>query len=181
MVRRVGPFSFALLLPVLLVAQTEQTQDIWESLRYLEGAWAGQGEGVSGISSVTQEYDFILDGKYLRMTTRSVFEPQEKNPKGEIHEDMGIFSLDRARKTLVLRGFYVEGFVNQYVLDSTAEGGSLLTFVTENIENAPPGTQAKLVFERVSENELKQSFFVAFPGQELTCYSVNTLKKQLAQ
>ena len=41
------------------------------------------------------------------MKTRSVFEPTEKNPKGEIHEDFGVFSYDRTRKTFVMRGFYV--------------------------------------------------------------------------
>lgn len=171
-------FILIILLPITLLGQADQDQDPWQLLRYLEGTWIGQGEGMSGTSSVTQEYNFILKEKYLQMKTRSVFKPQENNPKGEVHEDMGIFSFDGSRKQFVLRGFYVEGFVNQYVLDSIAEDKSLLTFVTENIENAPPGTKAKLVFKRVSDTELEQSFFVAFPGQEYSCFSVNKLKKK---
>ncbi len=167
-----------LLLPVLLMAQTEQKPDAWKPLRYLEGTWVGHGEGMSGASSVTQDYNFILNSQYLQMKTRSVFKPQEQNPKGEVHEDMGIFSFDGSRKKFVMRGFYVEGFVNQYVLDSITDDGSLLTFVTENIENAPAGTKAKLIFKRISDEELEQSFFVAFPGQEFSCYSVNKLKKK---
>lgn len=175
---RKSVYVLILLLPVMLLSQTEPDQDIWQPLRYLEGSWMGEGEGMSGTSVVEQEYSFLLQGKYLQMTTRAVFKPQEKNPKGEIHEDMGIFSYDQARKKFMLRGFYVEGFVNQYILESVAEEGSLLTFVTEVIENAPPGTKAKLTFKRLSDSELEQSFFVAFPGQELTCLSVNTLKKK---
>ena len=137
----------------------------------------GQGEGVSGTSSVTQEYEFILGGKYLQMTTRSLFEPQEKNPKGEVHEDMAIFSLDLTRKTLVLRGFYIEGFVNQYVLDSLSSDDKTFTFMSEAIENAPPGTKAKLIFKIITDGQMEQSFHVAFPGKEFSCYSVNKLKR----
>lgn len=49
--------------------------------------------------------------------------PTEKNPKGEVHEDFGIFSYDQARKTFVMRGFYVEGFVNTYVMDEISGDG----------------------------------------------------------
>jgi hypothetical protein len=109
----------------------------------LEGTWEGKGEGMSGVSSVIQEYQFILDRRFLRMTTQSTFKPQEKNPKGEIHEDLGIFSFDQSRRVFVLRSFYVEGFVNQYVFNPFSENSESMEFVTESVENAPPGTKAK--------------------------------------
>jgi hypothetical protein len=84
-----------------------------------------------------------------------------------------------SRKTFVLRGFYVEGFVNQYVLDSITDGGKTLSFLTETIENAPPGTKAKLVFKRIKDNELEQSFHVSFPGQEFSCLSTNRLTRRI--
>ncbi len=166
----------ALVFPLLMSAQQDKTVDIWEPLQFLEGIWEGQGDGMSGISTVTQEYRFILNNNFLRITTHSVFKPQEKNPKGEIHEDLGYFSYDQSRKIFVLRGFYIEGFVNQYT-GSFSEDGKTLTFVTENIENAPPGTKAKLVFIKLNENELEQSFHVAWPGGDYSCFSTNTLKK----
>lgn len=80
---------FLVLIPVLLAAQTEQKKDVWEPLRFLEGTWEGEDPGVS---KVTQAYQFVLNGNFLHMKTRSVFEPTENNPKGEIHEDFGILS-----------------------------------------------------------------------------------------
>lgn len=164
---------------VILVAAIVpgQQADPWKPLRFLEGTWEGYGDGMSGRSTVVQEYAFVLKGNFLRMTTRSEFKPQEKNPKGEIHEDFGIFSYDGGRKKIVLRGFYVEGFVNRYV-GETSEDGRTLTFETEAVENAPPGTKAKLVFLRKGEGELVQSFHVAFPGRDWSCMSTNSLKKK---
>ena len=42
----------------------------------------------------------------------------EKNPEGEIHEDLGLLSYDEAREIYVLREFHVEGYMNQYVVES---------------------------------------------------------------
>jgi hypothetical protein len=46
----------------------------------------------------------------------SIYPPQPKNEKGEVHEHWSFFSHDRARRTLVLRQFHQEGFVNQYAM-----------------------------------------------------------------
>ena len=166
------------LLTLMLSASAEDKPDIWQPLRHLEGLWEGTGDGMSGISSAAQEYRFILSGKFLKVTTRSIFKPQEKNPKGEIHEDLGIISYDQSRKKFVFRGFYIEGFVNQYVLEDISEDGKTLIFETENIENAPPGTKAKLIYKLISSNEMIEEFYVAFPGQELSCFNTNKLRKK---
>ena len=89
-------------------------KDIWQPLAFLEGIWQG---GKPGVSKVTQEYQFIFNRKFLQVKTKAVFEPTEKNPKGEVHEDLGIFSYDKFRKTFVFRQFHIEGFVNQYILE----------------------------------------------------------------
>jgi hypothetical protein len=169
---------FMLAFPAILLAQADQNKDVWLPLRVLEGVWEGRGDGMSGSSSVIQTYQFILNGKFLQMKTKSIFKPQEKNLEGEIHEDLGIFSFDNARKRIILRGFYVEGFVNQYVLNEISEDGKTFSLSTEQIENAPEGTLAKLVFKVLSSDEIDQSFYVAFPGQEYTCFSVNRLKRK---
>lgn len=38
----------------------------------------------------------------------------------------------------MLRQFHVEGFVNEYTLDSVSENGKVLEFVAVRIENIPP-------------------------------------------
>jgi hypothetical protein len=130
-----------------------------------------------GVSTVIQEYTFVLGVNFLGMDTRSVFKPQEENPKGEVHEDFGIFSYDGGREKFVLRGFCVEGFVNRYV-GEVSEDGMTLTFETEAVEKAPTGTRAKLVFLRKSERKLEQSFYVSLPGRDWSCMSTNYLKKK---
>lgn len=162
------------LLPLLVVAQTDKQTDIWHPLDFLGGKWEGHGQG----SVVTQEYRYILNKKFLEMKTKAVFEPSEKRPEGETHEDMGLFSFDQSRKQFVLRGFYVEGFVNTYILDNISDDGKTFTFVTEHIENAPPGTKAKLIFKVINPDELEQSFHVAWPEREFNCYSLNRLKRK---
>jgi hypothetical protein len=173
MIRRI--FVLFILVPILVAAQTEQKKDVWKPLRFLEGTWDGEDPGVS---KVTQVYQFVLNGNFLHMKTRSVFEPTEKNPKGEVHEDFGIFSYDQGRKTFVMRGFYVEGFVNTYVMDDMSDNGKTFTFLTEHVENAPEGTKAKLEFKVLGADEIEQSFHVAFPGREFSCLFIHNLKRQ---
>ena len=167
-----------LLIPLFSFAQQDQTANPWDHLRFLEGIWEGTGDGMSGISSVIQEYQFVLNGQFLRMTTKSIFRPQEKNPGGEVHEDFGVFSFDSSRKVFVLRNFYVEGFVNQYLFNPESQNGNIIDFAIESVENAPPGTKAKLIFKKINEDKIEQSFHVAFPGQEFNCFSTNILQRK---
>ncbi len=168
----------ALLLPLIAFAEDTEKKNPWDQLAFLEGTWEGTGDGMSGKSEITQTYKFILGDNFLEMRTRSVFAPQEKNPDGEIHEDLAIISYDKSQMIFVIRAFYVEGFVNKYVLSETSDAGKVLIFVTESVENGPPGTKAKLIFKQISDNELEESFFVAFPGQEFGCFSTNKLTKK---
>ncbi len=162
------------LLPAMIIAQTEKKKDVWEPLEFLEGRWEGHGQG----SVVNQEYRFVLNKKFLQMNTKAVFEPSEKRPEGEVHEDLGLFSYDQIRNKFVLRGFYVEGFVNTYILDTISDNGKTLAFVTEHIENAPPGTKAKLIFKIIKPDDLEQSFHVAWPDKGFSCYALNRLKRK---
>ena len=165
---------FIVLLPSLVVAQTEEIKDDWAALKFLEGKWIDEKPGVS---KVKQEYEFIFKGKYLQMRTKAVFEPTEKNPEGEVHEDLGIFSYDQFRKTFVFRQFHSEGFINQYILDKKDSATKELTFISEQIENAPEGTKAKVIFKFIAEDEIEQSFHVAWPGKEYACFALNKLKR----
>ena len=109
----------ALLPGAVAVAQPHQSAapDPFESVAFLIGRWEGTSEGQPGKGTLRREYERVLNGRFIRVRNRSEYPAQAKNPKGEIHEDEGYVSFDRARKRLVLRQFHVEGFVNQYLQD----------------------------------------------------------------
>ncbi len=167
-----------MLLPALVLGQADKKRDIWEPFHFLVGEWEGQGEGKSGISTVEKTFQFIMNREYIQSTTRAVFKPQEKNPKGEIHEDLGFFSYDHFRKKFVFRQFHIEGFINQYVLESISADGKMLVFDSEGFENAPPGWKTRIIYRILDEDTLEESFDIATPGKDLQCYILNTLKRK---
>jgi hypothetical protein len=84
----------------------------------------------------------------------STYPPSQQNQKGEVHQDKGFISYDRTRKTLVLRQFHIEGFVNQYKLESISLDGMTIVFISEAIENIPTGFRAKETYKVTGENEI---------------------------
>jgi len=167
-----------IILLAMIVAQASEKEDVWKPMKNLVGKWEGKGEGKSGNATVAKGFQFVLQGKFLQLKNKAVFEPQEANPKGEVHEDWGFFSSDRARKKIVFRQFHVEGFIIQYILDDISDDGKTLVFNSEQIENGPPGLKAKLTFKFVDNNTIEESFHLAFPGQDFSCYITNFLKRK---
>jgi hypothetical protein len=159
-------------------AQSAQQPDAWEPLKYFVGSWEGVAKGEPGAGKVEREYQFVLNGKFLQAINKSAYPPQEKNPKGEVHEDWGLFSYDRGRKLFVLRQFHVEGFVNQYALDRAASNDKTLVFVTESIENIPAGWRAREIYRILNNDEFVETFELAGPGKEFEVYSENRFKRK---
>ena len=145
---------------------------------YFAGSWEGTAKGQPGNGKVEREYQFVLNGKYLQAKNKSTYPPQEKNPKGEVHEDWGLFSYDRGRKQFILRQFHVEGFVNQYALDRAASNDKTLVFVTESIENIPAGWRARESYRILNSDEFVETFELAGPGKEFEVYSENRFKRK---
>jgi hypothetical protein len=142
----------------------------------LIGKWQGTSEGQPGSGTLTREYRMILGDRFVEEINRSVYLPQQKNPKGETHEHRSIFSYDRARKQIVFRQFHQEGFVNQYVLEPSTKAG-VLVFVTEAIENIPNGFRARETYTFMSANEFEEVFEIAEPGKDFELYSRARLKR----
>jgi len=42
-------------------------------------------------------YEFVMNGRFLHERNISPYPPQEKNPKGEVHEHWTMFSYDRTQ------------------------------------------------------------------------------------
>lgn len=161
----------------IVSAQTKKP-DTWEPLKFFVGKWEGTGKGEPGISRVQREYKFALNGKFLQASHKSTYAPQEKNPKGEIHEDLGFFSYDKARNQFVFRQFHVEGFVNHYVSTNLSPDGKTLIFETESIENIPAGYKGRETYKILNEDEFIETFEIAEPGKAYEVYSENRFKRK---
>jgi hypothetical protein len=161
------------------VSATWQAPTAAESLgplAALVGRWTGNTEGQPGKGTVEREYERVLGSRFIQIRNRSTYPPQEKNPKGEVHEDIGFFGFDSGRKRLVLRQFHSEGFVNQYVLDPTSTSDRLV-FTTEAIENIPAGWRARETYILIGPDQLDEIFELAEPGKEFELYSRNRLTR----
>jgi len=152
--------------------------DPWQPVRALLGSWEGDAQGDPGSGKSEREYRLTLNDRFIQVNGKSTYPPQEKNPKGEVHEDVGFISYDKAAQKLVLRQFYVEGFVNHYLLDSISEDGRTIVFLTVGIENIPNGWRGRETYQLVSDDEFVETFALAQPGKEFETYSQTRFRRK---
>ena len=165
--------TLAIMAPVGAAAQA----DPWSNIRFLEGKWQGSATGEPGKGVSSREYRFDMNGRFLSARNKSVWEPESAGVKPEVHEDFGMYSYDRALKKIVLRQFHVEGFVNEYVLDSVGADGKSIEFTTVRIENLAAGWRAKEAYRILSPDEFVETFSIAAPGKDFEVYSETHLKR----
>jgi hypothetical protein len=175
--RRALVALLALAGPAARGAEPPPAADPWQPLRRFVGDWAGSSNGRSGEATVTRRYAWALNERYLHETSTSVYPPQERNPKGERHEHWGLFSHDRLRKTLVLRQFHVEGFVNTYRRVDLPEWPAQLVFESESFENFNSSWRARERYEFVDEQAFVETFELAPPGKDFETYSRTRLQR----
>ncbi len=166
-----------LALAALVAGYGAAQTDPWVPLRFVEGRWEGKAAGEPGKGFSSREYRFELNGRFLSGRNKSVYEPKSPGGKPEVHEDFGMFSYDRTAKKIVLRQFHVEGFVNEYTLDSVGPDGKTLEFTTVRIENIAPGWRAKEAWRIVSPDEFVETFSLAGPGKDFSVYTETRLKR----
>lgn len=150
--------------------------DTLAPLARLVGRWTGTSEGQPGKGQVERQYERVLGSKFIQVRNRSIYPPQEKNPKGETHEDIGFFSFDSARKRVVFRQFHVEGFVNQYALEPSRTVDRVV-FISEAIENIPAGFRARETYVFSGSDQLEEIFEIAEPGKDFNVYSRSRLTR----
>lgn len=166
-----------LLVPILAQSQESTAKVPWDSLKFFVGHWQGTFQGQPGHGKGERHYEFVLRDKFLQLKNKSVYAAQEKNPKGDVHEDLGMYSYDRQRNKFVLRQFHVEGFVNEYVQQENSVDGKTLIFVTDRIENIPDGWRARETYKIVNQDEYSEVFELAPPQKEFELYSESHWKR----
>jgi len=173
-----GVIFLLFLFPTILFAQDTKRDSIWFPLKPFIGIWAGDGEGEPGKGKYQRSYQFTLGNNFIEIHNKSTYPPSANNPKAEVHEDAGYFSYDKNRKVFKLRQFHVEGFVNEFVLDSISPDKKTIVFVTENIENIPTGWRAKETYRVLNENEIEETFELAEPNKDFGLYTRVKLRRQ---
>lgn len=161
------------LLPVPSFAQRSDVDSLWMPFRFFLGSWKGTGSGEPGNGTYERTYSFALGKRFIEVKNKSHYPST-----GQTHEDVGYISYDKGRKKFNLRQFHTEGFINHYVLDSTATDGKTIVFITEAIENLPRGWRAKETYQLVSDKEFHESFEISEPGKPFQFYSETILKRQ---
>jgi THAP4-like, heme-binding beta-barrel domain len=166
--------------PLAADRQPVQQPDPWARLRVLLGSWEGTQTGKPGTGTVRRDYRIVLRDRFVEVRNTSTYPPQEQNPKGEVHDDVGYFSFDKGRKRLMFRQFHVEGFVIQYVEHHDSSAANL-AFVSEAIENIPPGWRARETYIVHGPDEFEEVFELAEPGKPFELYSRARLKRAPAR
>jgi len=163
--------------PQLSFAQLTKQDSVWLPFRNFIGTWVGTGEGVDGKGTYERSYQFVLNKKYIELKNKTVYPPTKENPKGYVHEDLGVISYDKTRKAFVFRQFHIEGFVNQYVLESISPDGKTIVFVTEAIENIPKGWRCRETYTLNGANEFSEAFDMAGPEKNFEPYTHASFKR----
>lgn len=169
--------AFLLIVPQFTQAQLSKTDSLWLPFQHFIGSWTGTGEGPDGTGTYERTYKFVGNKRYLELRNKTVYPQTKEHPKGYVHEDFGFISYDKARKTFVFRQFHMEGFINQYVLESISPDGKTLVFVTEAIENIPKGWRGRETYTVNEGKELTEVFDLAEPGKEFELYTKAKLVK----
>ena len=167
-----------LLTPVIINAQLSKKDSLWLPVSFFVGEWTGDGKGEPGNGKYERSYQWTMNKKFIEVKNKSTYPPSEANKnKGEIHEDAGFLSYDGIRKVFMLRQFHIEGFVNQYKLESVSPDKKTIVFISESIENIPQGFRARETYKVVNENEFIETFEIAEPGKDFMIYTKVRFKR----
>ena len=166
-----------LIAPSFAFGQLSKQDSVWLPLKFMIGNWTGTSDGQPGKGTYERSYQIVLNKKFIEIKNKSTYPPSPENPKGEVPEDRGFISFDKSRKTFVMRQFHIEGFVNEYKIESISRDGKTIVFISESIENIPAGFRAKETYQIISENEFTETFELAEPGKDFELYSKAILKR----
>ena len=152
---------------------SEPVAEHWSPIRRLLGHWTGVATGAAGQGTVSRQYNWAMNHRFVHEVNTSRYPPQEANKSGEVHEHWSMFSYDKARKLLVLRQFHVEGFVNQFRQAPGPESSGSVIFESESFENFSNKWKARETYEFLSDDEFIETFEMAAPDKPYQVYSRN--------
>ena len=170
----------ALLCGATMTSAADQVPDPWQRVRFMIGAWVGEASGEPGSGKVERQYALILGDRFIEERNTSTYDAKAGKPP-EVHEHRAFFSYDRARKTLMLRQFHEESFVNLYALNEEQSSAGKLVFESIQFENFSNEWRARETYEVLSPDEFVEIFELKAPGnKDYQVYSRNHFKRRSA-
>lgn len=161
-----------------VIAAGEAAPDPWAPVRFMLGNWQGEAQGDPGKGVVQRSYTFVLDNKFVEERNVSRYQATSPGKEPEVHEHRSFMSYDKARKTLMLRQFHEEGFVNLYAMNAAISSPTRLVFESVSFENFSSEWQARETYEVISNDEFVEIFELKPPGKEFEVYSRNHFRRQ---
>jgi hypothetical protein len=171
-------FVLLSLMFAVLCGAADSAVDRWLPVRFLLGSWQGEATGEPGKGRVERRYQLVLGDRFIEEHNTSTYEPTSPNKAPEVHQHRSFLSYDKARKTLMLRQFHQEGFVNLYALNQAASTATRLVFESVSFENLSNEWRARETYEVVSGDEFIEIFELAEPGEDFHVYSRNHFRRK---
>ncbi len=163
-----------LILVACLLAVTSTAQALsWSDFDRLVGEWHGTGTQSGYTLTVTQNWERVWGGKFLRLTTHMVAIGEDGTE--EIRENVGYMSFDNDRLSFVFRQFFSAGYVAAF--DVLVEnGGAVLDFGPREAESAGR-IQARMNIEFTGNDTYVQNIDLANPREDFVTKQTLTMKR----
>ena len=146
---------------MLAVASGAQAMS-WSDFDGLVGKWSGTGTESGYTLDVTQTWERIYDGKFLRLTTHMVATAEDGTQ--EVRENVGYLSFDNDRLSFVFRQFFSPGYVAAFDV-LVKDDGKLIDFGVREAESAG-GILARMTIRFTGDDAYEQEIELAFPRRD---------------
>lgn len=136
----------------------------WDSLRFLQGDWIGEGGGQPGQASAGGfSFHPELDGKILVRRNRSEYPATKEHPAG-VHEDLMVVYPGAEGKPARAVYWDNEGHVIQYTVSADGKSAVFLS------EADAAGMRYRLSYAATGASAVSIRFEVAPPGKAFQVY-----------
>jgi hypothetical protein len=145
----------------------------WSDFDGLVGEWHGSGTEPGYTLDVTQTWEWVYDGKFLRLTSYVV--ARDDDGRREVRENVGYMSYDNDRNAFVFRQFFSAGYVATYDV-LVEEGGKVIDF-GERAAESGGGVRARMVITFAEDGSFKQEIDLAFSSQDFATRQSLTMRR----
>lgn len=152
--------------------------DRWAPFRVLEGRWEGTGVGYDGRTRRHEQFRFMLDGKFLQITSTTVFPSERGKPQRDNHKDLAVVSFDRKRQQYIIRRFDSDRFVVHYAMETQSADLKTFVFTSEDIESLPSFFKMRLTYKIINNDEYEVLIETQGPDGGFDLHSRTGMKRQ---